>query len=119
MIGKIVNGKLVFPPVNSGNRINVHKDPIWLKQHGFHELTSEELKNVVPPKREPMKFSKYKIIQELGEAWPTWKAKIVEAGAWDWWEACTYLSMDDDNFKMFWKQLSRDERVLLRTKCRY
>lgn len=46
MIGKIVNNKVVFPPVNDGVKLNVYQDPEWLEANGFHELTEEELKPV-------------------------------------------------------------------------
>lgn len=46
MIGKIINNKIVFPPVNDGNRMNVYQDSEWLEANGFHELTEEELKPV-------------------------------------------------------------------------
>ena len=38
MIGKIINNKIVFPPVNDGNKMNVYKDSEWLITNGFHEL---------------------------------------------------------------------------------
>lgn len=46
MIGKIINNKIVFPPVNDGNKMNVYQDSEWLIANGFHELTEEELKSV-------------------------------------------------------------------------
>lgn len=46
MIAKIVNNKVVFPPVNDGNKMNVYQDSEWLEANGFHELTEEEIKSV-------------------------------------------------------------------------
>ena len=46
MKGKIVNNKIVYPPVNDGNKMNVYNDEQWLQANGFHELTDEEIKSV-------------------------------------------------------------------------
>lgn len=46
MIGKIINNKIVYPPVNDGNKMNVYNDEQWLQANCFHELTEEELKSV-------------------------------------------------------------------------
>lgn len=118
MIGKIVNGKLVFPPTNDGNKLNVYKNPEWLKDHGFHELTQEELASI---KHEPkaIKLSKLSIIEALGEEWPVWKALIQEAGAWDYWEACTYIETTNPRFKPFLRKMSPEQRKMLMTQCRY
>lgn len=43
MIGKIVDGKIKMPPTNDGNRFNVHLDPVWLEENGYHELPQEEI----------------------------------------------------------------------------
>ena len=40
---KIVNGAIVYPPHNDGNRINVHLDPEWLADHGYSDMSDEEL----------------------------------------------------------------------------
>lgn len=46
MYGKIINNKIIYPPVNNGNKMNVYNDEQWLQANGFHELTEEELKSV-------------------------------------------------------------------------
>ena len=43
MTGKIVNSKIVLPPVNAGNKFNVNLNSEWLKANGFHELTAAEI----------------------------------------------------------------------------
>lgn len=43
MYCKIVNGKLVLPPDNDGNRINVHLDPEWCEVHGFTDMSVAEI----------------------------------------------------------------------------
>jgi hypothetical protein len=43
MIGKIVNNKIVQPPINDGNKFNVHLDAEWLEANGFYELTQAEI----------------------------------------------------------------------------
>lgn len=118
MIGKIVDNKIVFPPTNDGNKLNVYKDPEWLKAHGFHELTQEELDSV---KREPraIKLSKLAIIEFLGEEWPKWKAMIQEAGAMDYWDACTYIESTNKHFHPFLRKLTPELRKALYTKCKY
>ena len=118
MIGKIVNGKIVFPPTNSGNKLNVYKDPEWLVAHGFHELTQEELA-AVKHTPEVRKYSKLKIIEALGENWAAWKAKIEAAGLLDYWTNCQYLASDYPAFQQFYRQLSPEERKLLNTRCRW
>ena len=43
MFCKIINGKLVLPPHNDGNKINVHLDPQWCEAHGFTDMTVAEI----------------------------------------------------------------------------
>ncbi len=45
---KIENGVAVFPPHNDGNRINVHLDPAWLAEHGYVNMTEEEIAQYAP-----------------------------------------------------------------------
>ena len=119
MFGKVINGKFIAPPVNDGNKLNVYRDPDWCAAHGFHELTDEEIASIKPEKPE-IRLSKLAIIEAAGEKWPEWKAKIEAApGAWDMWEAATYLVVGHPALAPFWKELSADERRLLLTKCRY
>ena len=118
MLGKVVNGKLIVPPVNSGNNINVYKDPEWLEANGFHELTDEELDSITIAIPE-VRLSKLSIIEEAGEQWPKWKRKIEEAGAKDYWDACTYIVVGNKLFEPFWDSLTEDEKKLLLVKCRY
>ena len=113
-----MNGRLIAPPVNDGNKLNVYRDPEWLAAHGFHELTADEIASIKPEKRE-IRLSKLAIVTELGDQWPTWKAKIEAAGAWPMWEAATYLVVGHPALAPFWKELSRDQRRMLLTKCRY
>ena len=118
MFGKVVNGKFIAPPVNDGNKLNVYRDPEWLAAHGFHELTADEIASIKPEKRE-IRLSKLSIVTELGEAWPTWEAKIKAAGVWPLWENATYLVVGHPALAPFWKQVTVEERRMLLTKCRY
>ena len=118
MFGKVINGVFVPPPVNDGNKLNVYKDPVWLSENGFHELTSEEIASIKPKARE-IKLSKLSIIAAAGEKWPVWKARIEEAGAWDAWEAATYLVVGHPLFEPFWRHLTAEERKLLIQNCKY
>ncbi len=43
MYCKIINGRIVLPPKNDGNRINVHLDPAWLEAHGYRDMTGTEI----------------------------------------------------------------------------
>lgn len=118
MFGKIVNGKFVPPPLNADGIINVYKDAEWLAAHGFHQLTKEEIASLKPPTPE-IKLSKLSIIAAAGDKWPEWKKKIEEAGAWDAWEAATYLVVGHPLFDPFWKGLTHEERKQLLKNCRY
>lgn len=61
MYAKIENGKIVFPPHNDGNHINVDLDPIWLAEHGFRDMTEEELAPYQPKPPEQTVFTKLAI----------------------------------------------------------
>ena len=119
MFGKVVDGRFIAPPENDGNRMNVYLDAEWLAAHGFHELTAEEIASIKPPEKPEIRLSKLAIIEAIGDQWPTWKTKIEAAGAWDYWEAATYLVVGHPRFAPFWKQLKPEERKLLLAKCRY
>lgn len=120
MFGKIVNGKFVAPPTHCGNRLNVYKDMQWLAENGYHELTKDEIAKFLSNRKpSEIKFSKLAIIRALGDAWPTWKAKIAEAGMTEYWDNCTYLSTADDDFNKFYRKLSGDEKRMLITNCKY
>lgn len=43
MFCKVINGKLVQPPHNDGNKINVHLDLEWLAAHGYTDMTNAEI----------------------------------------------------------------------------
>ena len=43
MYAKIENGKVVFPPHNDGNHYNVHLCRQWLEEHGYTDMTPEEI----------------------------------------------------------------------------
>ena len=58
MYAKIENGKVIFPPHNDGNRMNVHLDPAWLSEHGFTDRTEEEIASYRPEPPEQTVFSK-------------------------------------------------------------
>ena len=61
MYAKIEDGKAVFPPHNDGNHYNVHLDPVWLTEHGFTDMTEEELAPYMPKPPEQTVFSKLAI----------------------------------------------------------
>ena len=118
MFGKVVNGKFVPSPVNAGRQVNVYQNPEWLSAHGFHELTAEEIASIKPEKRE-VRLSKLSIIDFAGDQWPTYKAKIEAAGAWDFWEAATYLVVGHPKVAPFWKTLDAETRQAILKNCRY
>ena len=64
MIAKIVNKKIVFPPVNNGNKMNVYQDSEWLEANGFHELTEEEIKSVKEAEAKERKEKQIKTINK-------------------------------------------------------
>ena len=58
MYAKIEDGKIVLPPHNDGDRYNVHLDPAWLAEHGFRDMSEEELAPYRPKPPEQTVFSK-------------------------------------------------------------
>lgn len=40
---KLENNKIIFPPHNDGNKINVHEDLNWLSENGFVLMTESEI----------------------------------------------------------------------------
>ena len=61
MYAKIEDGKVVFPPHNDGDHYNVHLDPVWLAEHGFTDMSEEELAPYLPKPTEQTVFSKLAI----------------------------------------------------------
>ena len=53
MYAKIENGEVVFPPHNDGNHFNVHLDPVWLVEHGYTDMTQEEIDALLPSDSTP------------------------------------------------------------------
>ena len=43
MYAKIQNGSVVYPPRNDGNRFNVDTCVQWLQQHGFTDMTAQQI----------------------------------------------------------------------------
>ena len=58
---KLVNDRIVYPPHNDGNHINVHHDLEWLAQHGFEEHTDAWFAKHAPKPVEQTVFTKLKI----------------------------------------------------------
>ena len=58
MYAKIEDGKIVLPPHNDGDHYNVHLDPVWLAEHGFRDMSEEELAPYRPKPPEQTVFSK-------------------------------------------------------------
>jgi len=54
-------GNIVRPPHNDGNRMNVHRDPEWLAEHGFEERSPEWFKEHTPPPPPRTVFTKLEI----------------------------------------------------------
>lgn len=61
MYAKIEDGKVILPPHHDGNRFNVHLDPDWLAEHGFTDMSEEELAPYRPKPPEQTVFSKLAI----------------------------------------------------------
>ena len=61
MYAKIEDGKIILPPHHDGNRFNVHLDPDWLAEHGFRDMTEEELAPYRPKPPEQTVFTKLAI----------------------------------------------------------
>ena len=58
MYAKIEDGKIVLPPHNDGDHYNVHLDPAWLAEHGFTDMSEEELAPYRPKPPAQTVFSK-------------------------------------------------------------
>ena len=61
MYAKIEDGKVIFPPHNDGDHYNVHLDPAWLAEHGFTDMSEEEIAPFLPKPTEQTVFSKLAI----------------------------------------------------------
>lgn len=61
MYAKIEDGKIILPPHNDGNRYNVHLDPAWLAEHGFRDMSEEELAPYRPQPEPQTVFTKLAI----------------------------------------------------------
>ena len=69
MYAKIEEGKIILPPHNDGDHYNVHLDPQWLEEHGYRDMSEEELAPYRPKPPEQTVFSKLAIrraMRELG-----------------------------------------------------
>ena len=58
MYAKIEEGKIILPPYNDGDHYNVHLDPAWLSEHGFRDMSDEDLAPYRPKPSEQTVFSK-------------------------------------------------------------
>lgn len=83
----VYNGRRVFNP----------------KPRHFIEAGYEWVEPPPPPEPPviPLRYSKLKIIRELGEQWPAYKAQMEEAGLYDQFMAAEYMSEDDPAFAAF------------------
>lgn len=75
---KIENGSVVYPPRNDGNRFNVDKDEQWLADHGFTQMTAEELANAIQSVKN-LDTVKEQTYQELWSNYKTFQQKYVDA----------------------------------------
>lgn len=116
-IYKNKEGKAFTNPLILSNGATVYyPTPEQLAENGYFPITiaintSNTMSNI--------KLSKLSIIEYLGDAWPSWKQKIIESGAWDYWEACTYIETSNKRFLPFLNALTAKEKHDLITKCRY
>lgn len=112
------SGKVFKNPLVLENGAKVYyPTPEQLAERGYYPVIEKLTFGSTAPKS--VKLSKLSIIEYLGEAWPTWKAKIEAAGMWDYWEACTYIETANEKFKPFFNQLSAKEKADLIKNCRY
>lgn len=101
---KIENEKIVYPPENDTKpgMFNVNKNEKWLKEHGYFQMTAEELEPYLPkPENPPEKYSTLKIIRVLGDEWENYRQQLETAGYLDQFFAANYLSADDPVFTAF------------------
>ena len=61
MYVKIINDKIIFPPHNCGNIINVHLNKAWLEENGYIDITQQQLKKYIKPKEQTKIYSKLEI----------------------------------------------------------
>ena len=75
---KVENGSVVYPSRNDGNRFNVDKDEQWLADHGFTQMTAEELANAIQSVKD-LDTVKEQTYQELWSNYKTFQQKYVDA----------------------------------------
>lgn len=71
------------------------------------------------PEPEPKRYSKLKIIDALGEAWPEKQAELEAAGIYEKFTQATFLSTDYPAFAAIYNNLTDEERRILDEECLY
>lgn len=103
MYVKIENNVVVYPPINDGNVFNVDKNETWLIEHGYSDMTAEEIAqlitHVVVPVDNVKRYSKYKLKIELQkyDLWDTFKEGLTE-DEYETFLIVQELASDDENF---------------------
>ena len=101
---KIQNNTIVYPPKNDKETgtFNVNKNQKWLLEHGFKQMTPQELEPYQPKYQEPPKrYSTLKIIRTLGDSWEYYRNLLEQAGYLDQFFAANYLCELDPVFAAF------------------
>ena len=112
MYAKITDNRIEYPPRNADNMMNVDRNPAWLMEHGYTDMTPEELAPYQPTvATPPTRYSKYKIVEKMGDQWSALKARLEAAGYWELWNSANELSTADANFSAFLATLSDAEKA--------
>ena len=120
MYVKIENNQVVYPPINDGNVFNVDKNETWLIEHGYSDMTAEEIAQLITPVVTPVstvkRYSKYKLKLELQKwnMWDTFKENLTE-DEYETFLLVQELASDDENFQTIldkFRNISNYEMIL-------
>lgn len=105
MWAKIIDGAVSYPPHNDGCAFNVDLSEVWLKSHGFVDMSAEQIAEAsAVPQNEVestvKKYSKYRLKMALQERglWDEFKEALTE-DEYETFLLVQELSSDDSNFQ--------------------
>jgi len=109
------DGKVFVNPLRYLNKVIYNPSIAQLEAAGYH--LRSRIKSVRKPV--PIKFSKLKIIETLGDKWQEKKSSLEQAGVWDQFSQAEYLSLEHPVFRQFFKALTKEEQHILLKNCRW
>lgn len=117
MFIKIVNRRILLPPVNDGNHFNVHLDSNWLKENGFFEVNEDELeKYVLDLVSSVHVYSRNKIVDLLGDKIEDYFHLLKEKKLLVDFITADSIPVRSERFSPFFEKIEQDHPGLL-DKC--